>query len=467
VPTGSFAHRCYAFTSFNQVKTVSETGTTLTYTYDEDHRRETVVKAGANPGFREYFPVAGVESERRFNHDNSGNVTSVEWADYIMLGGELVGEYAWTNVTGGTKQLLYFHNDAQGTVTAITGDVTEEDSVDAWGKERNLNGTPDAGVNGSGGGSTCSLETTDAQSRGWLGQESLAKSGICIKDLNARLYDPLTASFASADTVIGHPFSTQGWNRYAYGGNNPLANADPTGMCFGGCFWKNPLFRDVIGIAAAIALDQWYLPGAEIGSLQGFINAGVSGSVSGAISTGTLKGTLIATGEALAFNEVGNLKANWGIDELIKDGGSGAAKGLAESALMHGAVGGLVSVAQGGKFQSGFIAAGFGDLAGPQVTGLAHGNIYLGTAASAVTGGIGSVLGGGKFENGAVTGAFGYLFNDLADHRGLYTGTAGGVLAGGSIAGGCTLASAGICALGPAEILGGGFIGLGILAGET
>jgi hypothetical protein len=34
-----------------------------------------------------------------------------------------------------------------------------------------------------------------------------------------------------------------------------------------------------------------------------------------------------------------------------------------------------------------------------------------GTAASAVMGGLASVAGGGKFGNGAVTAAFGYLYN--------------------------------------------------------
>jgi YD repeat-containing protein len=39
------------------------------------------------------------------------------------------------------------------------------------------------------------------------------------------------------------------------------------------------------------------------------------------------------------------------------------------------------------------------------------GHLLGGTAASAIVGGLASVAGGGKFENGAVTAAFGYLFN--------------------------------------------------------
>ncbi len=36
------------------------------------------------------------------------------------------------------------------------------------------------------------------------------------------------------------PYSTQGWNRYAYVGNSPLNFADPSGYCFLGCFWQKP-----------------------------------------------------------------------------------------------------------------------------------------------------------------------------------------------------------------------------------
>jgi len=79
------------------------------------------------------------------------------------------------------------------------------------------------------------------------------------------------------------------------------------------------------------------------------------------------------------------------------------------SAGAHGVIGGIISEAEGGTFQSGFLAGGVGGLTDPYALGTS--NRYLGAGISAVSGGAGSLLGGGKFANGAETGAFGYLFN--------------------------------------------------------
>ena len=45
----------------------------------------------------------------------------------------------------------------------------------------------------------------------------------------ARWYDPSTAHFVQADTVIPAPGVSGAWDRYAYVLNNPLKYIDPTG----------------------------------------------------------------------------------------------------------------------------------------------------------------------------------------------------------------------------------------------
>ena len=98
-----------------------------------------------------------------------------------------------------------------------------------------------------------------------------------------------------------------------------------------------------------------------------------------------------------------------------------------ESAGLHGFAGGLISVAQGGKFGSGFIAAGFSDLAG----GYLHlGNLPSDTVIHAIIGGAAAELGGGKLANGAVTAAFGYLYNTVASKRWMSLSVVNGVLTG-------------------------------------
>jgi hypothetical protein len=98
-------------------------------------------------------------------------------------------------------------------------------------------------------------------------------------------------------------------------------------------------------------------------------------------------------------------------------GAAGTAKGFGLSAAHtagHGVVGGLSNVAQGGKFQDGFLSAAASaavsntGLANPETSKL---NIVGRTAVASIAGGTASTLGGGKFANGAVTGAMHHLLN--------------------------------------------------------
>ncbi len=129
-----------------------------------------------------------------------------------------------------------------------------------------------------------------------------------------------------------------------------------------------------------------------IGTLA--INGGIAGGISSAVSGGN-----ILKGVGLGALSAG---ASFGIG-----GPLGASLGgtVASNFIAQGAIGGIVSVAEGGKFGSGFLSAGIGSLAGPLTGG---GFSPKGLIVSSVLGGFASVLGGGKFANGAITGAFAY-----------------------------------------------------------
>ncbi len=211
--------------------------------------------------------------------------------------------------------------------------------------------------------------------------------------MNGRVYDPELGRFLSADPTIQYPDSTQNFNRYSYVNNTPLSYTDPSGFGFFSKLFRGikkafrsvrKFLKPVIGIIAAVALTPVLGPVA-------------AGFVSGFIAGGDLKSGIIG---ALTAGACGQLHTI----------GSGIGKTLA-----HGVVGGLSSVAQGGKFGAGFLAGGFTQAASPLIGTInpTHVGPDIGrTVAAAVVGGTASVLGGGKFANGAATGAFSRLFND-------------------------------------------------------
>jgi RHS repeat-associated protein len=103
--------------------------------------------------------------------------------------------------------------DNLGSVTAITdpaGVVLERRVYDPFGKMR-------------AGSATAPLLEKD----GYTGQEEDDELGLV--NMNGRTYDPVIAKFLSADPMVAHPKSTQGWNPYAYVRNNPLRLIDPSG----------------------------------------------------------------------------------------------------------------------------------------------------------------------------------------------------------------------------------------------
>ncbi len=224
------------------------------------------------------------------------------------------------------------------------------------------------------------------------------------------LSDPQLGRFLSADPTTEAPDDGQDWNRYSYVLNNPLAFTDPSGMCFLGCFWQQSWFVAVVSVAVAILApyaiagfsfealgtglaggEAWAIGAVTVGgALSGAISAGLSGGnvLQGLLYGGLSAGLTAGLGGPLSAS-LGNVLGNAVLGRLIG----------------FGFVGGMVSVAEGGNFGSGFLAGGVGSLAGSWSGGQFDPGHML---ASAIVGGAASVLGGGKFLNGAITAAFAY-----------------------------------------------------------
>ncbi|HEY1707186.1 MAG TPA: FG-GAP-like repeat-containing protein [Rhizomicrobium sp.] len=414
--TGGAGHSV-TYTSFNMAQLITSGANSVTLTYDSEHSRIKQVTAGTTAGTTTYLndPFGGATEEK---YVVAGSAT---WRDYIVADGQMIalrsvgnssppvwgsvvwGAFSWTASSATTPVVLYFTLDHLGSISVITdasGHVAERDSYDAWGKRRNPDGTPAAC-------GTIGISVT----RGFTGQEMM--DSICYINFNARVYDPSLGRFMSADPVVGDVSSLQAINRYSYVLNNPLSLTDPTGLCVFGCFWNSPIFRELVAIAVAIALQQeWALPSLEGGldaDVAAVINGGIGGGVAGAISSGTLKGAGLGALQGGLFAVAGNI-----VDPY--NGAPSAFLGdhTLDVLVSHGLVGGLVSVVGGGNFGSGFLAAGVSSFAPDPVAGQSFGQTIVGTAQAAMLGGIGADLGGGKFLNGAETGAFGYLFNGAA-----------------------------------------------------
>jgi len=122
--------------------------------------------------------------------------------------------------TNGTLNWVLTDQINSTTVTAsATGDLNSEIRYTAFGTIRYENG----------------ITPTDYRYTGQLQQ-----AVIGLDYYNARWYDPELGRFVQADTVIANANDPASYDRYAYAGNNPISNSDPTGHAFrtvGPCPW--------------------------------------------------------------------------------------------------------------------------------------------------------------------------------------------------------------------------------------
>jgi RHS repeat-associated protein len=175
--------------------TIGDGATSLTLTYDSEHARITQALTTASTNVTTNYlndPVSGAIAEKVV----SGSTNT--WNDYLMADGKLVGERICTAPTpscpAANATWQYFILDHLGSVSVVTDGatklVTSRESFDAWGKQRNADWSDNV---------TCSSGLTSPTTRGFTSQEDIAS--LCLVNLNARLYDPSTGRFLSADSM--------------------------------------------------------------------------------------------------------------------------------------------------------------------------------------------------------------------------------------------------------------------------
>lgn len=389
-------NRSLTWDAANYPLSISDGSNTALYTYGPSRQRLTRVES--KWGGWQFQTVYGAGGYER-SHITSAGTTTVEHRYAIYANGRLVANRIQTELQGAsTFRAEYYHEDALNSVEVITdsvGRILRRFYYDAFGYRYNVTAM------GFDDGTLMRADNpfNTYMQRGFTGHEHLDELGMI--HMNGRVYDTLLRRFLSADPLIQAPHDTQSYNRYSYVRNNPLKYSDPSGFS-----WLSKAFKKIRKF-----VKQYWRPLLAIGiSFIPGINAFAAGFISGLITSGgDLKGGFIGAATAGAFFGVGEAFSS---ASLLKTLGDSA---RIMKVIAHGAVGGLSSVAQGGKFGHGFLSSGFTQAFSNQIGRIDAGNFGqspLRIAAAAVIGGTAAELGGGKFANGAVTGAFSRAFND-------------------------------------------------------
>ena len=273
----------YGYDARNRMTSSAGNGGTATYTYDDNDDR---VQKSISGGTSTVYIYSGDEDIAEYDNGAAPGSPSRE---YVYGNSQLLTQID----SSGTH---YFHQDqlSPRLITDSTGAVTGQQGHFPFGE-------PWYSSNGSGE---------------WVFTTYQRNSENGLDYALARFYDSRVASFCSADPIEGRPGDPQSWNRYAYGGNDPIDITDPNGQS-----WWAWLIDAIIGAAAVI------LPEVDPGLLP-FLTG--SSTISGTVTTGSL-GIDAGTGYLESVTNVATFSStvDWGI--LAADSGAAVAAQGAQS----------------------------------------------------------------------------------------------------------------------------------------
>ncbi|MFE4335212.1 deaminase domain-containing protein [Streptomyces sp. NPDC056831] len=175
-----------------------------TYLYDADG--ELLIRRATGDGDTVLYLGA---TEVRLT--TKGATKTVSGTRYYSAAGQNIAVRTATAGTAGSK-LSFLAADHHGT-SSIATDATTQDITKRYT-------TPFGATRGT-------KSTTWPDDKAFLGKPADTTTGLT--HIGAREYDPAIGQFISVDPVLD-PAQHQSLNGYAYGNNNPVTSADPTGM---------------------------------------------------------------------------------------------------------------------------------------------------------------------------------------------------------------------------------------------
>ena len=354
-----------SYTPFLKAATINEESYGVTFTYGPDYER---IKTQATDNETKYF-FGNYEKQS----DNNGT----REIHYIAGGNGLCAVIVKEN---GINNFYILYSDHLGSVLTLTdlnGNIIAQQNFDAWGRKRNPN---DWTYN--------NVPSIPAWLyRGYTGHEHLPQ--FALINMNGRLYDPIQGRMLSPDNYVPTSWHTQGYNRYAYAGNNPLTYVDPDGN-----FLIVPiLIAAAIGAATSSAVYTVTALSNNNWNLGGFATSFAFGAVSGAIG-GTIAQVGISLGasaQSIGLNIISNTGAQIGTNAAF---GNHITWGMV--------AGGVIG---------GFVSSGFGNFSGVEGGSLANIGAEIGFnalkygTAGAISGGIAAAIDDADLRQGAINGA--------------------------------------------------------------
>ncbi|MFA6409812.1 MAG: RHS repeat-associated core domain-containing protein [Gammaproteobacteria bacterium] len=408
-------HRNISYTSYSKPKTIQQGNATTNFYYnaDRDEFMRTdvnTVKTVTTIATTLYLGNYEITSE-----SDGQKITAVRQKHYIGNNTLVIQSDDGKN---GTYVLL---KDNLGSVTDIVdnnGNIVQHFTYTPYGEQKQTKGDTPA---------------YPITHNGFTGHEEVEPFNLI--HMSGRLYDPVLGRFLSADPTLQAPANPQDFNRYSYCLNNPLRFTDPNG--FGIFDWVSDIVSgicDIIGdVVHAIGEFVGSLLNSKILGLAAQIIVGVltqgatllaqmawqaaTAAAVAAASGGDFAHVVLAAG--IAFVSVGAWGKVGDICKPLKAAGGWGDNfaGNAKSCLLHGAVGGTLSAAEGGSFKDGFLSGAVGDACSGMVNSIEKDSmsqtaIMERSAAAGIVGGTVAVMTGGNFIDGAKTAAFAQIFNE-------------------------------------------------------